>query len=128
MRYVIGLMAVIWCALAAPGQAQTDKRVALVIGNAAYGHHGGLPNVPNDAAAMAALFKTASFDSIDVPVAARRLGRGFHSETVLISPWSKPSAAWHSPASRLSAPTNAFMGASPDRGGLLTNGRRVRQP
>jgi uncharacterized caspase-like protein len=66
MRYVIGLMAVLWCALAAPGQAQTEKRVALVIGNAAYGHQAGLPNVPNAAAAMGALFKAARFDSIDV--------------------------------------------------------------
>jgi hypothetical protein len=47
---------VLWCALAAPGQAQADKRLAPVIGNAACGHQADLPNVPNDAAAMAALF------------------------------------------------------------------------
>ena len=32
MRYVIGLMAALWCALAAPGQAQAEKRVSLAVG------------------------------------------------------------------------------------------------
>jgi uncharacterized caspase-like protein len=46
--------------------ALAEKRVALVIGNGNYGHHAALPNVPNDAAAMAALFRAAKFDAVDV--------------------------------------------------------------
>jgi hypothetical protein len=33
----------------------------VVLGNATYGHHASLPNVPGDAAAMGALFKAAKF-------------------------------------------------------------------
>ena len=68
MGNVIRMMAVLWCALAClpSGQAQAEKRVALVIGNGSYAHIAGLPNVPNDAAAMAALFKAAKFDAVDV--------------------------------------------------------------
>ena len=46
--------------------AHAETRVALVIGNGKYGHQAALPNVPNDAAAMAALFKRANFDTVDV--------------------------------------------------------------
>jgi uncharacterized caspase-like protein len=46
--------------------ASAEKRVALVIGNGNYAHIAGLPNVANDAAAMAALFKAAKFDAVDV--------------------------------------------------------------
>src|SRR5262245_48053278 len=46
--------------------AHAEKRVALVIGNGSYAHIAGLPNVPNDAAALAALFKSAKFDAVDV--------------------------------------------------------------
>jgi Caspase domain len=49
-----------------PSGALAEKRVALVIGNGSYGHHAALPNVPNDVAAMAALFKAAKFDAVDV--------------------------------------------------------------
>jgi len=45
--YVIGLMAAIWCALAIPDQAQAEKRVALVIGNAACRAVSELPNREN---------------------------------------------------------------------------------
>jgi len=48
------------------GPVQAEKRVALVIGNASYDHIAGLPNVPNDATSMAALFKAAQFDSVEV--------------------------------------------------------------
>jgi formylglycine-generating enzyme required for sulfatase activity len=68
MRHVTRLIAIVISALAAfqPGPASAEKRVALVIGNAGYSHIAGLPNVPNDAAAMAALLRAAKFDSVDV--------------------------------------------------------------
>jgi uncharacterized caspase-like protein len=68
MRNVIRMMAVLWCALSClpSGQAQAEKRVALVIGNSSYAHIAALPNVRNDASAMAALFKAAKFDAVDV--------------------------------------------------------------
>jgi hypothetical protein len=47
-----------------PGHA--DRRVALVIGNSNYHNAGRLPNPVNDAAAMAALFKNAGFEVVDV--------------------------------------------------------------
>jgi uncharacterized caspase-like protein len=48
------------------GPADAEKRVALIVGNAAYGHHAQLANVPNDAAAIAALFKAAQFDAVEL--------------------------------------------------------------
>jgi formylglycine-generating enzyme required for sulfatase activity len=65
------------CGLA-PARAQ--KRVALVIGNSSYQQVGRLPNAVNDAAAMAALFKSASFDVVearsDLGIAAMRRAIG----------------------------------------------------
>jgi uncharacterized caspase-like protein len=52
--------------LAAMSGAQADKRVALVIGNSAYRNVAPLPNPVNDAAAIALLFKSAGFDSVDL--------------------------------------------------------------
>jgi uncharacterized caspase-like protein len=68
VRSVFRLTALMWCALAGllAAPAQAEKRVALVIGNGSYAHIAGLPNVANDAAAMAALFKAAKFDTVDV--------------------------------------------------------------
>src|SRR4051812_19842251 len=52
--------------LAATGaHAYADKRVALVIGNAAYRNVSALKNPANDAAAVVAMFKKAGFDSVD---------------------------------------------------------------
>jgi formylglycine-generating enzyme required for sulfatase activity len=68
MRYIIR-WAVVLCSVVAGLQtapASAEKRVALVIGNGSYAHIAHLPNVANDAAAMAALFKTAKFDAVDV--------------------------------------------------------------
>jgi formylglycine-generating enzyme required for sulfatase activity len=65
MRFA-GVFACIACLLVlgtVPGQA--EKRVALVIGNSAYQHVGRLPNPVNDAAAMAALFKSAGFETVE---------------------------------------------------------------
>ena len=64
MRYFIRLAVVFLATFTFLATASAEKRVALVIGNAAYGHHPKLPNVPNDAAAMAALFKAANFDAV----------------------------------------------------------------
>ncbi len=61
------------CAVA---PAHAEKRVALVIGNSSYQPVGRLPNPVSDAAAMAALFKSASFDAVekhkDLGIAAMR--------------------------------------------------------
>ena len=68
MRY-FARWAVLLCALLAGAQiaaAAAGKRVALVIGNGSYAHIAHLPNVANDAAAMAALFKGAGFDRVEV--------------------------------------------------------------
>jgi hypothetical protein len=46
--------------------ASAEKRVALVIGNGSYARIPHLPNVPNDAAVMANLFKSAKFDAVDL--------------------------------------------------------------
>jgi hypothetical protein len=45
--------------------AFADKRVALVIGNAAYQNVARLPNPVNDGATMAATLKDAGFDVVD---------------------------------------------------------------
>jgi formylglycine-generating enzyme required for sulfatase activity len=61
--------------------------VALVIGNGSYGHHAGLPNVPNDATAMAALFKAANFDSVDyrTNLGVAELRRALREFTALVA-------------------------------------------
>ncbi len=50
---------------ATPGAVQISRRVALVIGNAAYGHTSGLTNPINDARAMAKLFAEAGFSTVE---------------------------------------------------------------
>src|ERR1700675_1750840 len=45
--------------------AFAEKRVALVIGNSAYQKVGKLSNPANDAAAVAAMFKSAGFDTVE---------------------------------------------------------------
>lgn len=47
------------------GAAQAERRVALVIGNSAYKSVPRLTNPANDAALVAAMFKTAGFDVVD---------------------------------------------------------------
>ena len=56
----------IWLLLSAMPGAQADKRVALVIGNSAYRNVAPLPNPVNDAAAIALLFQSAGFDSVEL--------------------------------------------------------------
>ena len=45
--------------------ALADKRVALVIGNSSYRNVAKLSNPANDAAAVAAMFKSAGFDTVE---------------------------------------------------------------
>ena len=74
MRRAIPFVVFICCALAAAtaAQAQASRRVALVIGNAAYAHAPALRNPVNDARAMAGLLKQAGFEEV-----ALRLDLGF---------------------------------------------------
>ena len=71
MRAVVRLLVAFCGIIAGLTEARAEKRVALIVGNASYTHIAGLPNVPNDAAAMAALFKAARFEAVDV---AQNLG------------------------------------------------------
>jgi tetratricopeptide (TPR) repeat protein len=63
LRIALGLL---FTLLLLSPTALAEKRVALIIGNGKYGHQAALPNVPNDAVAIAALFKSANFDAVDV--------------------------------------------------------------
>src|SRR3954467_11137854 len=65
MRALVGMVLTIWLTLLAGQPAQADKRVALVIGNSAYRNVAKLTNPANDAAAVAAMFKSAGFDTVD---------------------------------------------------------------
>lgn len=49
-----------------PTLAAAEKRVALVIGNAAYSRVAPLPNAANDSAAIAELLRKAGFDSVEL--------------------------------------------------------------
>src|SRR5262245_11389631 len=68
MQYFIRFAVALCYALAVLGAppARAERKVALVVGNSLYGQHAALPNVPNDAAAMATLLKGAGFDSVVV--------------------------------------------------------------
>ena len=66
---------------AAPTAAQTERRVALVVGNSAYAHIGRLPNPGNDAADMSAALRRLGFE-VTTALNADRVGlndalRGF---------------------------------------------------
>ena len=64
MRFGILSLAIV--AIASLTDAHADQRVALVIGNSAYQHVAKLPNPVNDAQAVAALFKRAGFDVVEI--------------------------------------------------------------
>src|SRR5262245_37696354 len=70
MRSVVrGLALLLLCCVSTAlqtGIALAEKRVALIIGNGKYAFGPALPNVRNDADAMGALFKAASFDVVEV--------------------------------------------------------------
>src|SRR6185436_19615776 len=64
-RTLLGIALTFWLTLLTGHQALADKRVALVIGNSSYRNVAKLSNPANDAAAVAAMFKSAGFDSVD---------------------------------------------------------------
>jgi uncharacterized caspase-like protein len=65
MRRLAVLVAIVLAYCCASEAAFAGKRVALVIGNSAYQNVNQLANPANDAAAMADMFRKASFDVVD---------------------------------------------------------------
>ena len=65
MRALVGMVLTVWLTLVTGQPALADKRVALVIGNSSYRNVAKLSNPANDATAVAAMFKSAGFDSVD---------------------------------------------------------------
>lgn len=59
-------LAAICLVLLAAAPAHAEKRVALVIGNSAYANVSRLPNAKNDAEAMAAAFRKARFELVEL--------------------------------------------------------------
>src|SRR4051812_37969767 len=71
MRRSIWVLLTLWAVLVVAGfpldaAANAEKRVALVVGNGSYQNVAKLANPPRDAAAVAALFKAAGFQVVDV--------------------------------------------------------------
>ncbi len=66
MRFAIGLIVAVCCALAGLQTAAAEKRVALVIGNGAYQKVSQLPNPGRDATAVEALLRRAGFAVVEV--------------------------------------------------------------
>ena len=58
--WLVGL--VCWLAAVSAAAAQTEKRVALVVGNGAYKHVPALRNAPSDASDMTARFRMLGFE------------------------------------------------------------------
>ncbi|MBA3727059.1 MAG: caspase family protein [Armatimonadetes bacterium] len=65
MRALVGIVLMIFLVLLTGQPALADKRVALVIGNSAYRNVAKLENPVHDASAVAAMFKSAGFDSVE---------------------------------------------------------------
>jgi uncharacterized caspase-like protein len=65
MRAFLGIVLTAWLTLLTGQPALADKRVALVIGNSSYRNVAKLSNPANDAAAVAAMFKSAGFDAVE---------------------------------------------------------------
>lgn len=66
MRAVAAIVLTIWATLLFVQPAFAEKRVALVIGNSAYQNVGRLTNPVNDSGVMAATFKSAGFDVVEL--------------------------------------------------------------
>ena len=64
-RAFLGILLTFWLTLVARQPALADKRVALVIGNSSYRNVAKLSNPANDAAAVAAMFKSAGFSTVE---------------------------------------------------------------
>ena len=65
MRRLITLLTVVIAICCASQSALAEKRVAFVVGNSSYKNATPLPNPVNDAAAIAQLFRKASFDVVE---------------------------------------------------------------
>jgi hypothetical protein len=65
MRALLSIIFTVCLILAGGQPALADKRVALVIGNSAYRNVAKLSNPANDAAAVAAMLKSAGFDTVE---------------------------------------------------------------
>ncbi|MEH2554821.1 hypothetical protein V1286_002350 [Bradyrhizobium algeriense] len=65
MRALLNIFLTVGFIFLAGQPALADKRVALVIGNSAYRNVAKLSNPANDAAAVAAMFKSAGFDTVE---------------------------------------------------------------
>ena len=65
MRALLGIVLTVWLTLLVGHPALADKRVALVIGNSSYRNVAKLSNPANDAAAVAAMFKSAGFNTVE---------------------------------------------------------------
>jgi Caspase domain len=65
MRAITATVLAIWSTWLFTQPAFAEKRVALVIGNSAYQKVAKLSNPANDAAAVAAMFKSAGFDTVE---------------------------------------------------------------
>ena len=57
---------------AGPAHAQPNRRIALLVGNAAYVHAGALPEAPRNVALLAAAFRRAGFSSVTTTTDASR--------------------------------------------------------
>ena len=66
MRTVFGLLVGVVVSLWTGAAAVAESRIALVIGNSAYQNASRLPNPIRDATAVAALFRSAGFDVVDL--------------------------------------------------------------
>ena len=65
MRALLGIVLTVWLTLLVSHPALAEKRVALVIGNSTYQKVAKLSNPANDAAVVAAMFKSAGFDMVE---------------------------------------------------------------
>src|SRR3954454_5817750 len=65
MRTFLSIVLTAWLTLLTGQPALADKRVALVIGNSLYRNVAKLSNPANDAAAVATMFKSAGFDTVE---------------------------------------------------------------
>jgi uncharacterized caspase-like protein len=66
MRLILSVLAMLLLCCATSAEALADKRVALVIGNSNYRAAPRIETAANDATAMAALFRKAGFDFVDL--------------------------------------------------------------
>src|SRR3979411_82724 len=65
MRAIAAVILATWSNWLFTQPAFAEKRVALVIGNSSYRNVAKLSNPANDAAAVAAMFKSAGFDTVE---------------------------------------------------------------